>query len=60
MASIIAKVTRDKIMEKYAKKFPEYGFEKHKGYWYKTSFKDAKKIRSLPNPSKKLLPVAKI
>ncbi len=31
-ASIIAKTTRDSIMETYAKDFPEYGFEKHKGY----------------------------
>jgi ribonuclease HII len=31
-ASIIAKVTRDKMMKKYAKKYPNYGFEKHKGY----------------------------
>lgn len=31
-ASIIAKVYRDKMMEKYAKKYPGYGFEKHKGY----------------------------
>ena len=31
-ASIIAKVTRDNIMFKYAKKFPKYQFEKHKGY----------------------------
>ena len=31
-ASIIAKVFRDKMMVKYAKKYPEYGFEKHKGY----------------------------
>ena len=31
-ASIIAKVERDKIMEEYAKKYPEYGFEDHKGY----------------------------
>ncbi len=31
-ASIIAKVTRDKIMEKYALEYPEYFFEKHKGY----------------------------
>lgn len=31
-ASIIAKVTRDRLMLKYAKKYPEYGFEKHKGY----------------------------
>lgn len=31
-ASIIAKVTRDTIMENYAELFPNYGFEKHKGY----------------------------
>jgi len=31
-ASIIAKVTRDRIMLKYDKKYPEYGFKKHKGY----------------------------
>jgi len=31
-ASIIAKVTRDRIMDEYAKKFPKYGFEKHMGY----------------------------
>lgn len=31
-ASIIAKVTRDRIMERYDKKYPRYGFRKHKGY----------------------------
>ena len=31
-ASIIAKVARDKTMVDYSKKFPEYGFERHKGY----------------------------
>jgi ribonuclease HII len=31
-ASILAKVTRDRIMLKYAEKYPGYGFEKHKGY----------------------------
>lgn len=32
LASIFAKVTRDKIMEKEHKKYPEYGFNQHKGY----------------------------
>lgn len=32
LASIFAKVTRDKIMEKEHKKYPEYGFNRHKGY----------------------------
>ena len=31
-ASIVAKVTRDRILCKIAKEFPEYEFEKHKGY----------------------------
>lgn len=31
-ASIIAKVTRDRIMRQWAEVYPEYGFEKHKGY----------------------------
>ena len=31
-ASIIAKVTRDRMMDELAKKYPEYGFENHKGY----------------------------
>ncbi|PIR72560.1 MAG: ribonuclease HII [Candidatus Nealsonbacteria bacterium CG10_big_fil_rev_8_21_14_0_10_36_24] len=31
-ASILAKVTRDRIMTKYHKKYPQYGFTQHKGY----------------------------
>lgn len=31
-ASILAKVTRDRIMELYDKMYPQYGFAKHKGY----------------------------
>jgi len=31
-ASIIAKITRDRIMARYDKKYPRYGFLKHKGY----------------------------
>ncbi len=31
-ASIIAKVTRDEMMEKYHEEFPQYNFIKHKGY----------------------------
>ncbi|MBI1984775.1 MAG: ribonuclease HII [Candidatus Wildermuthbacteria bacterium] len=31
-ASVIAKVTRDRIMLRYHKKYPQYGFDKHKGY----------------------------
>ncbi len=31
-ASIVAKVSRDRLMRKYAEEYPDYGFEKHKGY----------------------------
>lgn len=31
-ASVLAKVTRDMLMEEYAKEYPQYGFEVHKGY----------------------------
>ena len=31
-ASILAKVTRDDLMLEYAKEYPEYGFDVHKGY----------------------------
>lgn len=31
-ASIVAKQTRDRFMDELALKYPEYGFEKHKGY----------------------------
>ena len=31
-ASIIAKVTRDRMLREYDKAYPEYGFAKHKGY----------------------------
>jgi ribonuclease HII len=31
-ASIIAKVTRDRLMHEYHKEFPKYGFDRHKGY----------------------------
>ena len=31
-ASVIAKVTRDRLMVEFGQKYPEYEFEKHKGY----------------------------
>ena len=31
-ASIVAKVTRDRLMTEYDRRYPEYGFGKHKGY----------------------------
>ena len=31
-ASVLAKVTRDRYMRRMAETYPQYGFEKHKGY----------------------------
>jgi len=42
-ASVLAKVTRDREMVELAKKFPEYGFEGHKGYGTKTHVDAIKK-----------------
>jgi len=42
-ASIVAKVTRDRLMKKYHKKFPLYGFDRHKGYGTKRHFEKIQK-----------------
>lgn len=38
-ASILAKVTRDRIMVQYVGEYPQYGFEKHKGYGTRDHYK---------------------
>lgn len=38
-ASILAKVTRDDLMDQLAKEYPGYGFEVHKGYGTKAHYK---------------------
>jgi len=38
MASVVAKVLRDRVMIRYAKKFQWHGFEKHKGYGTREHF----------------------
>ncbi len=43
LASIVAKVTRDKYMKKIHKKHPAYSFDKHKGYGTKLHYKMLKK-----------------
>lgn len=42
-ASILAKVTRDRIMRKYDEIYPQYGFIKHKGYGTATHIAAIKK-----------------
>lgn len=48
LASIIAKVSRDRIMYRYAKEFPRYGFDKHVGYGTKAHYEAIKKYGKLP------------
>ncbi len=43
-ASIVAKVYRDNLMKELAKEFPDYGFEKHKGYGTKAHIDKIKEI----------------
>ena len=43
-ASILAKVYRDNLMVEYAKEYPEYGFEGHKGYGTKAHIEKIKEI----------------
>lgn len=47
-ASIVAKVTRDHLMEEYDKLYPEYGFAKHKGYGTAAHIKAIKEYGPCP------------
>lgn len=47
-ASIVAKVTRDRLMQRYHQKFPQYGFDKHKGYGTKNHLVAIKKYGACP------------
>lgn len=42
LASIVAKVSRDAIMTKYAKVYPDYSFDKHMGYGTKAHYEAIK------------------
>jgi ribonuclease HII len=44
LASIAAKVLRDRLMVELSLKYPEYGFEKHKGYGTKVHYEALKKF----------------
>jgi len=59
-ASIIAKVTRDKIMEKMDKIYPQYGFQKHKGYGTKLHFEMIKKYGPCKIHRKTFKPIKRI
>ena len=56
-ASILAKVTRDRIMINIDKIFPEYGFSKHKGYGTKMHIEMLKINKATPIHRKSFRPV---
>lgn len=47
-SSVIAKVTRDAMMEELAKKYPQYGFDKHVGYGTAEHIQAIRKYGALP------------
>ncbi len=47
-ASILAKVTRDRMMTEYDSLYPEYGFAKHKGYGTKAHIEAIKEYGACP------------
>ena len=60
VASIIAKVSRDRMMIKYHKKYPQYGFNKHKGYSTELHRKMIKKCGPCRIHRKTFAPVRRI
>lgn len=59
-ASIVAKVTRDRIMVEYDKLYPQYGFARHKGYGTKDHIAAIKKYGASPIHRNSFCPVRNI
>ena len=59
-ASILAKVYRDQQMIELGKQYPQYGFEKHKGYPTKQHMEALKEYGVLPEHRKTFGPVKKL
>lgn len=59
-ASVLAKETRDKMMEEYAVIYPGYGFEKHAGYGTKQHVEALRTLGVTPIHRKTFAPVKKL
>lgn len=59
-ASVIAKVTRDHLLEELDLKYPEYGFKNHKGYPTKAHLEAVKKYGLIEGYRKTYGPIKKI
>ena len=53
-ASIIAKVTRDRLMKEYDAIMPEYGFAQNKGLWHERTYRSVTEVRTKSYPQKVL------
>ncbi len=58
LASVMAKVTRDKMMVRYHKKYPQYGFDRHKGYGTRLHVARLKRYGPCPIHRRSFAPVA--
>lgn len=56
-ASIVAKVTRDRLMVELAFRYPEYGFDRHKGYGTRTHREAIDRYGPTPLHRRSFLPV---
>ncbi len=59
-ASIVAKVTRDRIMERYGSLYPEYSFSQHKGYPTAAHMQELKEHGPCDIHRKSFKPVAEV
>jgi ribonuclease HII len=59
-ASIVAKVTRDRMMKEFSIKYPHYGFEKHMGYGTKQHMQALIAFGPCPIHRKSFAPVTRL
>ncbi len=59
-ASIVAKVTRDRIMEDFDRDFPQYGFSRHKGYATREHLENIKRYGPCPIHRRSYSPVCNL
>jgi ribonuclease HII len=57
-ASVVAKVTRDRLMKEMHLKYPKYSFDAHKGYGTKSHLEALKKFGACPAHRKSFAPVS--
>jgi ribonuclease HII len=56
-ASVVAKVTRDRMMKELGQRYPQYGFEKHAGYGTKEHLAAIERDGVLPEHRKSFAPI---